>query len=262
VETLVSLDHRRFVQPILPLLEFLARGNTAVLPLVTSAGPTLLQEILDAPAKLPTSSLATAPRLQRLITLQHRWVRIGALMALATEQVPIPVSLVTDPDPLVRTVAAHLGRPVHPGSSTRDFFVNRLLFLRHVSLLESLSLNDLLLIDNALDQQDFLAGETIFKEGSLGENFYILYKGTVVILKKVKQVQRELARLEAGQYFGDMALFDNAPRSATVVAESDCTLLILGRTHFQSLITQRPEIVLQMCKTLSDRLRETNQRLE
>ncbi|MDX2096868.1 MAG: cyclic nucleotide-binding domain-containing protein, partial [Leptolyngbyaceae cyanobacterium bins.59] len=158
-----------------------------------------------------------------------------------------------------QAIAAHSLSSPHPNP---NFFVNRIFFLKHVSLLQSLSLDDLQLVDQALRQREFLAGEIIFEEGSTQDDFFIIYRGNVLIRKHIRSTYRDLARLGSGEYFGDMALFEQAPRSATAIAETDCTLLSLERSHFQSLISHRPEIVMQMCRILSTRLREANERVD
>ncbi|MCS6814413.1 MAG: cyclic nucleotide-binding domain-containing protein, partial [Cyanobacteria bacterium] len=142
----------------------------------------------------------------------------------------------------------------------QELFVNRILFLKTVALLNTLSLDDLLLVDQMLNHQDFLAGEVIFHEGSYEDTLYIVYQGQVRILKQL--TQQHLALLKPGEYFGDMALLNDAPRSATAIADTDCTLLTLGRNDFESLIAQRPELLLHMCRVLSNRLREADKRFE
>ncbi|OLP17887.1 hypothetical protein BST81_12570 [Leptolyngbya sp. 'hensonii'] len=280
VETLASIERRRFIQPLLPLLEYLVspppQKQTAAQLGAVPYG--VVEEILTA-----TEFHCTGPG-ERVTPFRERWIRTGALLILAEQVLPdgfwiddagyseIPVmmeaflnhwqKLLQDPDPLVRETAIGIALPAQGILLKRDCVVNRILFLKQISLFQSLSLDDLLLIDEALKQQVFLAGEIIFQEGSPGDDFHIVYQGQVTILKQVNQTQRELAHLSPGQYFGDMALFDQEPRSATAVARSDCTLLTLGRTHFHSLISQRPEIILQMCRILSLRLRETNARLQ
>lgn len=253
IETLASLGHRRFIQPILPLLEVITRPA-------------------QTPDQPPPELLEQLPE---LLKIRHRWVRIGALVALAATGREIPPTLVEDPDPLVRLTATKLQSPSLSPLSLEDTPLSRLFFLRKVPLFQNLSLDDLLLVDRSLEEQDFLKGEVIFKEGTWGDNFYILYRGYVSILKRVNpknvaslthllagEAQRELAYLQPGQYFGDMTLFDELPRSATAIAETDCTLLSLDKTDFYNLITQRPEIALQMCQVLSLRLRDTNKYLE
>ncbi len=276
IETLASLPHRRFVQAILPLLnepQFSAPLSAPLSPpsMPNPAtylhngsklghdrpNPKLIHEILDACMNTdPTTAIAERAN----IYWQSRWIRVGALMAmLATGEKP-PPDLDHDPDPWVRTIVRYIARPPAQRPPIQELFVNRILFLKTVSLLQSLSLDDLLLVDRVLEQQEFLAGELIFQEGSREETLHILYRGRVRILKQ--QSQQELALLESGEYFGDMALLNDAPRSATAIALTDCTLLTLDRSDFESLIAQRPELLLHMCRVLSARLREADKRLD
>ncbi len=110
----------------------------------------------------------------------------------------------------------------------------------------------------ALEQEYFLAGETIFNEGNWGGHLYIIGEGSVRLIKDIDGEQQDLSYLSAGQHFGEIALFDDAPRWNGAVAVKDCTLLKLEKSRFISLITQRPQIVLEICKFFSQRLRETD----
>jgi HEAT repeat protein len=264
VEALGSLSHRRFVEPILPLLESPdwnhaprtfghgVRGRTS------SNHRQLLLEAIHSP---------------------DRWIRVGALAVLATkgETIP-PEALREDPDPLARAallhnlvVRAYLDRSkgrqpsdleIPPELVEKEYApVNRILFLKNISLFQFLSLEHLLVIDQVLDQQEFLAGETIFEQDSLGTNFFIIFQGQVVIRRKFEGNDQVLSELSAGEFFGEMALFDDSPRSAKAVALTDCTLLSLERNHFHSLLIQRPEIALELCRVISLRLRMANERL-
>ena len=71
-------------------------------------------------------------------------------------------------------------------------------------------------------------------------------------------IQSELAQLSSGQLFGEMALFDNDRRSATVVALVATELLSIDRDRFNSLAYQRPEMPMQIAKVLAQRLRAAN----
>jgi len=250
VETLGSLSHRRFVEPILPLLEREAAGSA---PRARAAGlldgQRLLQEVLQSP---------------------DRWIRVGAMAVLCSIESPMPAEMLKDhADPLVREAVFHTLLAKSAGAvpaaakalQGEVFFMNRVLFLKDIPLFQYLVLDDLLIIDDTLAQKEFLAGETIFTEGSLGTEFCILQRGTVLIRKKVAEGERELARLGPGECFGEMALFDDAPRSATALAATDCTLLTLERSRFSSLLTQRPEMALVICRVLSLRLRAANEQL-
>ncbi|MBL1176705.1 HEAT repeat domain-containing protein [Pantanalinema sp. GBBB05] len=265
VETLASLEQRRFVQPMLPLLESIAREPW--------------QAELSKAA--PTEGGLTpnqATLLLEILECDDRWIRIGAIMTLAAEHYPIPVKAITDDDFLVKTVAQTAAQFSPFQTNPEELLLSRLFFLKQVSILHNLPLDDLLQIDRTLKEQDFLKGEVIFKEGSYGEDFYLIYRGEVQILKQVKPrrapggsnrdyrllsaSQRQLARLQPGEFFGDMEFFDQLPRSSTAVAVTDCTLLALSKSDFYNLITQRPEVPLQMCRVLSLRVRDANRQLE
>jgi CRP-like cAMP-binding protein len=101
-----------------------------------------------------------------------------------------------------------------------------------------------------------LKGETVFYKGTVGSQMYAVLGGKVV----VRDGDKTLATLTTGDMFGEMALIDNEPRSATVVAEEDSHLFVLSETTFQTLLTKRVaiRILLNIMRTLSQRLRDAN----
>ncbi|QUY40813.1 cyclic nucleotide-binding domain-containing protein [Acaryochloris marina] len=239
VEALASLKNRRFVLPLLPVLEQVVKkepvsGRSCVEP----------QWMRDKGYKLLLEALET----------QDRWIRIGALIALAG----VPSALVNDPDPLVKTVAEQIFLSVDPDPLPTNQFMKRLLLLKEVALFKNLSLDELLLIDQTLEQEQKLAGETIFSEGSWCTYFYIIAEGKVQIIKDIDDQSRDLKQLSVGEYFGEVALFDDAPHWDGAIALENCTLLKLEKNRFISLMTQRPHIILEICRFLSQRLRETD----
>ncbi|MGQ4647115.1 HEAT repeat domain-containing protein [Lyngbya aestuarii] len=242
VETLASLNHRRFVLPLMPVLEQLASGETP--GILTRSNP---QWMRTKGQKLLLEALES----------RDRWIKIGALIALAA----VPSVLMKDPDPLVQVAAKQIFLPLDQHPSPKNFFMNRLLLLKNVALFRDLSLDELLLIDQALEQEHFLAGETIFSEGSWGKHLYIIGEGSVRIVKEVEGEKRDLTDLSVSQHFGEVALFDDCPRWDGAIAVEDCTLLKLEKNRFISLVTQRPHILLEICRFLSQRLRQTDKYL-
>ncbi len=108
--------------------------------------------------------------------------------------------------------------------------------------------------------QNFLAGEIIVSEGSLGDILYIIASGTVKIIQHpLNSLPKEIAKLSVGEHFGEMTLLDDLPHSATVQAATDCTLLTLHKSSFDQLIQQHPQILLEISKELSRRLRTANE---
>ena len=119
---------------------------------------------------------------------------------------------------------------------------------------ESLEQLDALL--QATEGQEYLDGEIICREGERGDSLYLLIDGTVDIVKGHGTPEElRLARLEAVNYFGEMAILDDRPRSATVVVTAEARLLTLSGESFQDLMLQMPEISFEICRSLSSRVR-------
>lgn len=242
IEVLASLSHRRFVLPLLPLLEQdIDASNSSSRPALQS-----LKWLHSKGYKI----------LLEAIESEDRWLRAGALIALAK----IPQASLGDPDPVVQTTACDLFPKAAAAllSPTSDTLMNRLLTLKDVALFRNLSLDELLLIDEALVQQQLMAGETVFEEGSWGSHLYIVAAGTVQIVKTIDGEQREIRQVKTGSYFGEVALFDDAPRWNGAQVVEDCLLLKLEKQRFISLTTQRPHILLEICRFMSQQLRETD----
>lgn len=105
------------------------------------------------------------------------------------------------------------------------------------------------------------AGEVIFREGEPGNVMFMILAGRVAILKGELTTPTILAFRGVGEIFGEMALLENQPRSATVVSLDDTHLLGINRQNFQELLNQNPSVGLSIMETLSSRLRKTNEAL-
>ena len=254
IEVLASLNHRRFVMPLMPLLEARVSGEGSNEPegLEQGGAGCLSDRGSEAsPQWLRTKGYRL---LLEALESKDRWIKTGALIALTG----IPSALVNDPDPLVKQVASQIFGEFTASAIPGNGIMNRLLLLKRVALFKNLSMDELLLIDQGLAQTQVSEGETIFAEGDWGVHLYIIASGQVQLVKAVDGATRELKQLKEGQYFGEVALFDDAPRWDGAIALSDCTLLKLEKGRFLSLVTQRPHIILEMCRFLSQRLRETD----
>jgi HEAT repeat protein len=144
-----------------------------------------------------------------------------------------------------------------PPELSKELPMNRLLFLKNIPYFEGLLLEELLVVDERLQQETYAAGETIFKEGATGDRFYIIWEGSVDLLRG----ETKIATLQKGDHFAEMAIFEDAPRSATAIAATPCTLLALQKQAFQTLVLQQPTILLHICKELSHRLRKATSSL-
>jgi CRP/FNR family cyclic AMP-dependent transcriptional regulator len=111
------------------------------------------------------------------------------------------------------------------------------------------------LFHHETDLETLLAGQTLFHEGEKGELMYVLMSGTALIFVRNKLVETA----EAGAIVGEMAMIDdNASRTATVVAKSDCKLLPLERARFSFLVQQTPNFAIHVMRVIADRLRRAD----
>jgi CRP-like cAMP-binding protein len=108
----------------------------------------------------------------------------------------------------------------------------------------------------------FSKGHVLFSEGDEGEEMYILRSGKVAIKKKVPHGEVTLAILEKGDFFGEMAILERMPRSATAEMAEDGDLVVIGGDVFGDMIKNTPEIAVRMLRKYSIRLRETNRQIE
>ena len=104
--------------------------------------------------------------------------------------------------------------------------------------------------------------EVIFEEGSYGDEMYIVHSGAVKLVKKSPGREIVIATVQPGEFFGEMALVDNAPRSVSAVAGTDQTrLLAMDRDKFLFLVSHQPAFALTVMHVLCQRIREMNERL-
>jgi CRP/FNR family transcriptional regulator/CRP/FNR family cyclic AMP-dependent transcriptional regulator len=106
-------------------------------------------------------------------------------------------------------------------------------------------------------------GETIFHKGDPGNGLYVITNGQVkIVLPSEAGEEAMLAVLNPGDFFGELALFDGLPRSATVTAVQNAEVLLLHRDDFLSFVGRNPEVAVALFEVLSRRLRATDELVE
>lgn len=139
--------------------------------------------------------------------------------------------------------------------------------LRQVYLFRELAPREMDTLITISKEKRVKKNEMIFKEGDVGDAFYLIVSGSVRISTLVPGVGEEaLTILKEGEYFGEMALIDDAPRSASAIANDDTILLLIGKDDFRKLLAQETGIAYKLLwiftKTLSARLRKTDEQLK
>jgi len=126
--------------------------------------------------------------------------------------------------------------------------------LAQVPMFSACSKKDLQMIAKASDEVQVASGKTLVEEGQPGHEFFLIVGGTATVLRN----GRKIATLGPGQYFGEMALLDRGPRSATVRADSDMTVLVLGQREFSGVVDEVPGLARKLLQYMATRLRDAD----
>jgi CRP/FNR family transcriptional regulator, cyclic AMP receptor protein len=110
--------------------------------------------------------------------------------------------------------------------------------------------------------REFSKGTVLFKEGDPGKEMYVVQSGRVNIVKTVRDTEKVLATLGAGEFFGEMSILNNKPRSAGATMAEDGKLLVIDPRTFEAMIRGNVEIAVRLIKKLSDRLQEADAQIE
>lgn len=118
----------------------------------------------------------------------------------------------------------------------------RIAFLKKIHIFSGLEDDDFVSVAERLQEMNVQKGEVVFKQDGPADSFYMIYGGSVRIVRRQEGREHQLALLVRNDYFGELALVSNRRRSATVTALQDTSLLLLSRADFQKLFKDHPEI--------------------
>lgn len=140
--------------------------------------------------------------------------------------------------------------------------MDRIALLKKVSLFSSLNEAHLSSIAEFCVERSFREGDVIIKQGNSGIGLYVICSGKVKIVKVTAGGEKlDIAELGPGDFFGEMAVLDSAPRSADVVALEESKCLVLSAWDFNARMKVDPEIALKILPIVVKRFRETNDKL-
>jgi hypothetical protein len=164
-----------------------------------------------------------------------------------------------DDDPVVRRCAELVrarreGDPM-PGTVTIPL-MERVLFLRKVSLFADLGPRDLERVAEIAEERGYADGESIAVEGERGEELHIVVEGVIRVIRNGDGGVRELARRGPGDVVGEMSLLTRSPRIASLVAEGVVRTIRIGDREFESMLRERPDVALGVMRVLAQRLAE------
>jgi len=140
--------------------------------------------------------------------------------------------------------------------------LSKLGFLKGIRLFEGIRRRQLIHVLESLQERTYLKGETIFAQGDIGRALFIVFSGKIALsrLDPATQKSEVIAEVHPGEFFGEMALLEEMPRTATAHAMEDTKVFMLFKIKLESLLFARPHIgvniATQLAKIMSARLRD------
>lgn len=138
--------------------------------------------------------------------------------------------------------------------------------LKGSSLFSYFSVEELEMVASMVKTKQFKKGELIFREGEEGEELFLVEEGKVAISKPVKgNLEQVLAHLGPGDHFGEMAILEKIPRTASASAEENCLLLVVSENDLLHMMEEHPKaaakIMFNLLRTFNARLKATNEQV-
>ena len=109
---------------------------------------------------------------------------------------------------------------------------------------------------------DYESGAVLFREGDDANEMYVIQSGTIEIIRHIGERDRVIAVLPAGEFFGEMAIVNDRPRSATARVRDTARLLVIDSDTFEQMLRGKTEVAVRMIKTMASRLERANLQIE
>jgi hypothetical protein len=214
---------------------------------------------------LSSEPQARVEGLETLLNFGPGWLA-GPLAQLLDPDAFDPGSARALSDAELEALANHADRWVQEAavaaSSGLGDGMKELIALKRVPLFSTLTLEQLSSIDRLMVTRHYAKGESIFIKGDVGTELLVVLDGEVRIHLDHEGREVTLARLGPSSVVGEMAVFDDQPRSASAQAAEASTVRVLRRDRLQALVHEHPEVLLEFVKNLSQRIRVMNEQLE
>jgi HEAT repeat protein len=242
-----------------------AEARAAALEALETLGDkTLARDIITLLEEEPKRSAPDAV-LSQIVETGSRWERALAIRSIQEMQLrqfsERLDGLQHDPDPLIAEAAVEAlkasseGEPMNTLQTVST--LERVLLLRDIPIFSELSPEDLQQIASIAVEQWYPAGTTIFRQDEQGDMMFVIVDGHVRVVRHANGAEQVLAERGPGDFVGEMAIIDSAPRLASLAARDDVRVLAIDGPTFKGILRERPEVSLAVLRSLSKRLRET-----
>ena len=136
-----------------------------------------------------------------------------------------------------------------------------ILALKGIPIFASVHGEQLRRLSEVVHEKEIKKGELLFAQNDLGEEMYLVHSGRIGIYQEASENDERIHEIEPGGYFGEMAIVDELPRSATARAETDSKLLVLNKSDFQRAVQDHPDIAFEVFREFSSRLRRADEQI-
>jgi len=253
LETLETLGDKRITNEVLPILD---RGG-------------LLQGEDDQEMRVEDA-------INILLEHDEKRLNVLALYAIAElklrEFMPVLQKISQGEDPLLQETArdamSRMGGTVLMKKTSKNLktlktlsVMDRILLLRQVPMFSGLSPDDLERIAEIAEEQLFLDRSLLCREGEHGDALFVITSGKVDVIARTGKQETVLATRGIGDFVGEMAILESAPRSATLKARGSVRVLVINGNTFKTILLDRPEVAVSALRQMSKKIRELNQQV-
>jgi HEAT repeat protein len=192
------------------------------------------------------------------------WLRVLAVRSTAElglrEFIPLLHQLKSGDDPLLREAAlgalSHFGKEKQMDTLKTVSMLERILLLREIPIFADLSAEDLELVANIAREEWYPSKTTIFHQGEEGNVMFVIVEGSLHVVRSANGTEQVLAQRGPGDFVGEMAVIESAPRSATLRTQSEVRVLAIDGETFKGILRERPDVSFAVLRNISRRLRE------
>jgi HEAT repeat protein len=192
------------------------------------------------------------------------WLRVLALRSTSelglNEFIPLLHQLKSGTDPFLREAALGALTQFDEEKSMTTLktvsILERILLLREIPIFADLSPEDLKLVAEVAREEWYPQSTVIFHQGDEGNMMFVIVEGRLHVVRSANGIEQVLAQRGAGDFVGEMAIIESAPRSASLITQSDVRVLAIDGETFKSILRERPDVSLAVLSSLSRRLRE------
>ena len=273
---LFSSDTRQRANSLEAMDDILDKSLKRLLvPLLEGLDPSELMAIGKAHFPDDIASVAPASLVDSLL-VSRNWVTLVLTLALidqgaaVSDGLPGIDHLVDHENPDVSlAVQALIAKDTDPPSMQETVMqaatiplTDKILYLKRIEIFSDLSINELAAVASVTEEAFFDQGATVFEEGAFGDTLFLVVEGEVGVIKGCDaDKQIELDIIGTGDYFGEMALFGDDRRSATIRVKKDARFLTLSKQELREIVREFPQIALHVCRVLSIRIRHLHTKI-